>query len=78
MTAWVGDSRAVAGVKEEGGGWRAEALSVDHSINDPAERARVLAAGANPNPNLNPNPNPNPVPSPNLDPNPNPTLLPLP
>ena len=58
MTAWVGDSRAVAGVQQEGGGWRAEALSVDHSINDPAERARVLAAGANPNPNLNPNPNP--------------------
>ena len=45
MTAWVGDSRAVAGVQQEGGGWRAEALSVDHSINDPAERARVLAAG---------------------------------
>jgi len=45
MTAWVGDSRAVAGVKEEGGEWRAEALSVDHSINDPKERERVLAAG---------------------------------
>jgi len=45
MTAWVGDSRAVAGVKEEGGEWRAEALSVDHSINDPMEKARVLAAG---------------------------------
>ena len=41
----MGDSRAVAGVQQEGGGWRAEALSVDHSINDPAERARVLAAG---------------------------------
>lgn len=45
MTAWVGDSRGVAGVKQEGGGWRAEALSVDHSINDSAELARVLAAG---------------------------------
>ena len=45
MTAWAGDSRAVAGVGEEGGAWRAEALSVDHSINDPRERARVLAAG---------------------------------
>jgi len=45
MTAWVGDSRAVAGVREEGGEWRVETLSMDHSINDPAERSRVLAAG---------------------------------
>ena len=45
LAAWVGDSRAVAGIKEEGGEWRAEALSVDHSIKDPKERDRVFAAG---------------------------------
>ena len=45
LAAWVGDSRAVAGIKEEGGEWRVEALSVDHSIKDPKERDRVFAAG---------------------------------
>ena len=45
LAAWAGDSRAVAGLKEEGGAWRAEALSVDHSVNDPKEKARVLEAG---------------------------------
>ena len=47
FAAWVGDSRAVAGLRraEGGGDWSALALTADHNARDPAERARLLDAG---------------------------------
>ena len=45
LATWVGDSRAVAGVQEDGGELRAEALTVDHSAEDEDELARITEAG---------------------------------
>lgn len=45
LATWVGDSRAVLGVQEDGGELRAEALTVDHSAEDAAELARLTEAG---------------------------------
>lgn len=47
VAAWVGDSRAVVGVRGADGGaaYSVHAITLDHKPDKPAEAVRIMAAG---------------------------------